>query len=342
MQEHPDRNLALELVRATESAALAAGRWMGRGNRNGADQAAVNAMRVSLNSIAMDGVVVIGEGEKDRAPMLFNGERLGSGSDPKVDIAVDPVEGTRLLALGHLGAISAVAVAERDSIYAPGHVAYMEKIAVGPEAADAIDINAPVEANLQAVARARSVDVDDLTVVVLDRPRHEDLILQIRKTGARIKLITDGDLLGGMMTALPGTGVDVLVGVGGSPEAVILACAFKCLGGNLQCKLWSRDEREREIGIGAGLDFNQVLTVNDLVRSDNVFVSVTGVTDGEMLRGVRYFGNGGSTESIVMRSKSGTVRRIEATHRWDKLMKFSQIAYDPDAYDPETYAGQGA
>lgn len=315
MPELPDRNLALELVRATESAALAAGRWMGQGDRNGAHRAAVNAMHIVLNSIDMDGVVVIGEGGKDQSPMLFNGERLGTGQEPKVDIAVDPVEGKRLLSLGHLGAITIAAISERDTMYAPGQTAYMEKIAVGPEAADAIDISASVETNLQEIARAKSANVNDLTVVILDRPRHEELIRRIQKTGARIRLIADGDVLGGMMTSLPDTGIDMLIGVGGSPEAVTLACALKCLGGNLQCKLWTRDEREREVGISAGLDFDQVWTINDLVRNDNVSIAATGITDSEMLRGVRYSGDGGSTESIVMHSQSGTVRRIEATHR---------------------------
>lgn len=331
MAEIPDRNLALELARVTEAAALAAGRWMGRGDRNGADQAAVNAMRVVLNTVAMNGVIVIGEGEKDQAPMLYNGERLGSSDEPQVDIAVDPVDGTRLLSLGKMGSISVVALSERGTMYSPGPIVYMDKIAVGPEAKNAIDINAPVETNLRNIAKAKKKDVNDLTVVILDRPRHETLIKQVQAAGARIRLITDGDVSGALMTAQPDTGIDVLMGVGGSPEAVVAACALKCLGGEIQCKLWPRDERERQAAIAAGYDLDQVLTSEDLVRGDNVFFSATGITDGELLRGVRYFGGGARTYTLVMRSKSGTVRFIEATHRWDKLMRFSQIAYDPDA-----------
>lgn len=330
MAELPDRNLALELVRVTEAAALAAGRWLGRGDRNGADQAAVNAIRLVLNSVAMDGVVVIGEGEKDHAPMLYNGERLGSGHEPQVDIAVDPIDGTRLLSLGRTGAISVVALSERGTMYNPGPVLYMDKIAVGPEAKGVIDINAPVESNLRRIAQAKGMDVHDLTVVILDRPRHENLIREVRKAGARIRLITDGDISGALMTALPETGIDVLMGVGGSPEAVVAACALKCLGGEIQCKLWPRDDEERQAAITAGYALDKVLTTDDLVKGDNVFFAATGVTNGELLRGVRYFGGGARTHSVVMRSKSGTVRFVEATHRWDKLMRFSQIAYDPN------------
>ena len=331
MAELPDRNLALELVRVTEAAALAAGRWMGRGDRNGADQAAVNAMRLVLNSVAMDGVVVIGEGEKDQAPMLYNGEHLGSGREPQVDIAVDPIDGTRLLSLGRTGAISVVALSERNTMYNPGPILYMDKIAVGPEARGAIDINAPVASNLHRIAQAKGMDVHDLTVIILDRPRHEALIKEVRGAGARIRLIADGDISAALMTALPETGIDVLMGVGGSPEAVVAACALKCLGGEIHCRLWPRDDEERRAALAAGYDLDKVLTTDDLVRGDNVFFAATGITDGQLLRGVRYFGGGARTYSVVMRSKSGTVRFIEATHRWDKLMRFSQIAYDPAA-----------
>ena len=330
MPELPDRNLALELVRATEAAALAASRWMGRGDRVGADRAAVNATHLILNSVAMDGIVVIGEGEKDKASMLFNGERLGSGEAPKVDIAVDPIDGTRLLVTGRSGAISVVAISERDTMYTPSHVVYMEKIATGPQAANAIDINAPVETNLKEVAKAKGMDVQDLAVVILDRPRHEVLAEQVRRTGARIKFITDGDVLGGMMTCMPETGIDVLIGIGGSPEAVILACALKCLSGNMQCKLWPRDEQEAQAARAAGLILGKVLTLDDLVASENVFFAATGITNSELLAGVRYYGDSAITDSLVMRSKSGTVRRMQANHRLHKLMQFSPITYRQD------------
>jgi fructose-1,6-bisphosphatase II len=328
VSQKPDRNLALELVRATEAAALAAGRWMGRGDKIGADQAAVDAMRLSLNSIVMDGVVVIGEGEKDEAPMLYNGEVLGSGDPPPVDIAVDPIDGTRLTSLGLPGALSVVALSERGTMYFPGSIVYMNKIAVGPEAGGIIDINAPVEENLQKVARAKKRDVNDLTVVILDRPRHEQLISEVRAAGARIKLIPDGDISGGLMTAIEDTGLDMLMGIGGSPEAVVTACALKCIGGEIQCKLWPRNEEERQKALDGGLDLEQVLTTDDLVQGDNVFFAATGLTDGELLQGVKYFGSGAQTYSIVMRSKSGTVRLVEATHKWEKLMRFSQIKFD--------------
>jgi fructose-1,6-bisphosphatase II len=328
MAEQPDRNLALELVRVTEAAALAAGRWMGRGEKIAADQAAVDAMRLMLNTIEMDGVIVIGEGEKDEAPMLYNGERLGTGELPAVDIAVDPVEGTTLTARGGSGALSVVALAERGSMFAPGSLVYMNKIAVGPEARGVIDINAPPEANLKAIARAKGRDVNDLTVMILDRPRHAELIKTVRETGARIRLITDGDVSGGISTAISDTGIDVLLGVGGSPEAVITAAALKCLGGEIQCKLWPRDDRERRYAAEHGYDLEEILTMDDLVKSDNVFFSATGITRGELLDGVRYSGGGARTASVVMRSKSGTVRHINALHRWDKLMRFSLIKFD--------------
>ena len=328
MSQKPDRNLALELVRATEAAALAAGRWMGRGDKIGADQAAVDAMRLSLNSIVMDGVVVIGEGEKDEAPMLYNGEVLGTGDPPPVDIAVDPIDGTRLTSLGLPGALSVVALSEQGTMYFPGSIVYMNKIAVGPEAKGVIDINAPVEENLKKVAKAKERDVNDLTVVILDRPRHEQLISEVRAAGARIKLIPDGDISGGLMTAIEDTGLDILMGIGGSPEAVVTACALKCIGGEIQCKLWPRNEEERQKALDEGLDLERVLTIDDLVQGDNVFFAATGVTDGELLQGVKYFGSGAKTYSIVMRSKSGTVRLVEATHKWEKLMRFSQIKFD--------------
>jgi fructose-1,6-bisphosphatase II len=326
--EQPDRNLALDLVRVTEAAALAAGRWLGRGDKNAADKAAVEAMRLVLNTIEMDGTVVIGEGEKDQAPMLYNGERLGTGRLPQVDIAIDPIDGTTLTATGRSGALSVVALAERGSMYAPGKVVYMNKIAVGPEAREAIDIDAPVEENLKGIARALRRQVHDLTVMVLDRPRHAELIGRVRQTGARIYLISDGDVAGAITAALPDNDVDVMLGVGGSPEAVVAASALKCLGGEIQCKLWPRDESERQYAIEAGLDLKQVLTTDELVCCDNVFFAATGISSGSLLEGVRYFGGGARTSSIVMRSKSGTIRHITATHRWDKLMRFSQIQFD--------------
>lgn len=328
MAEKPDRNLALELVRATEAAALAAARWMGRGDKHAVDRAAVNAMRLVLNSVEMDGVVVIGEGVKDHAPMLYCGERLGSGTDPKVDVAVDPVDGTSLTADGGAGALSVVAISERDSMYAAGDVVYMSKIAVGPEARGAIDIRAPVTDNLRAVAKASGKDVDDLTVIILDRPRHTDLIRQVRQLGARIRLIRDGDVAASIAAARPDTGIDVLVGVGGSPEAVLSACALKCMGGEIQCQLWPRDEAERRSALALGQDPDAVLTEEDLVRSDNVFFAATGVTDGEFLKGAGFHGSGATTHSVVMRSKTGTIRFVEASHRWEKLMRFSQIDFD--------------
>lgn len=260
--------------------------------------------------------------------MLYNGERLGTGSPPHVDIAVDPIDGTSLTASGRSGALSVVALAERDSMYAPGSLVYMDKIAVGPEARDAIDINAPVEVNLKAIARAKQRDVNDLTVMILDRPRHATLIQEVRRVGARIRLISDGDVAAAISTCLADTGIDALLGVGGSPEAVISAAALKCLGGGLQCKLWPRDEKERAYAMEHGLDLTQVLMRDDLVRGDNVFFAATGITRGELLDGVQYFGGGARTASIVMRSKSGTIRHITATHQWDKLMRFSQIKFD--------------
>jgi fructose-1,6-bisphosphatase II len=321
----PDRNLALELVRTTEAAAMAAGRWMGRGDKNAADQAAVVAMRMIFNTINMDGVVVIGEGEKDHAPMLYNSERLGSGIPPLVDIAVDPIDGTRLTSLGLPGAISVVAVAERGTMYNPQHIVYMNKIAVGPQAKGAVSLDAPVKDNVRRVARALDKDLNDVTVVVLDRPRHETLLKEIRAAGARIKLIPDGDVSGGLMSAFEESGADMLMGIGGSPEAVITACALKCLGGEIQCKLWPRDEEERRRAMEIGLELDRVFTTDDLVRGENVFFVATGITDGEWLRGVKYSSKGIRTTSVVMRSRSGTVRTVDAVHRAEKLAQFTDL-----------------
>ncbi len=317
----------MELVRVTEAAALAAGRWMGRGDKEGADRAAVDAMRVVLQRVPMDGIVVIGEGEKDEAPMLFNGERIGDGTPPMTDIAVDPIDGTTLTALGRAGALAVIAVSERGTMFDPGPCVYMEKLAVGPDAAHAIDITASPVDNLVAVAQAKGVSVHDLTVVVLDRERHHELIDVVRATGARITLITDGDVAGAIATAWPESGVDVLIGIGGTPEGVIAAAALKCMGGEIQCRLWPRDDAERSAALEAGYDLEKVLTGNDLVRGDNCFFAATGITGGELLRGVRYDHRGATTESLVMRSKSGTVRLVEARHQLSKLRLFSAIEF---------------
>ena len=317
----------MDLVRVTEAAALAAGRWMGRGDKEGADGAAVDAMRIVLQKVPMDGIVVIGEGEKDAAPMLYNGEKLGDGTPPQTDIAVDPIDGTTLTALGRGGALAVIAVAERDSMFDPGPCVYMEKLAVGPDAADAIDIRASVADNLTAVARAKGVSVRDLTAVVLDRPRHGDLIAEVRDGGARIRLITDGDIAGAISTAWPESGVDILFGIGGTPEGVIAAAALKAMGGEIQGRLWPRNDGERAAAIAAGYDLDRVLTTDDLVRGDNCFFAATGITGGELLRGVRYDHRGATTESLVMRSKSGTVRLVEARHQLHKLQKFSAIEF---------------
>ncbi|HNS03363.1 MAG TPA: class II fructose-bisphosphatase [Anaerolineae bacterium] len=327
MAEQIDRNLALELVRVTEAAALAAARWMGRGDKNAADQAAVDAMRLILNTIEMQGVIVIGEGEKDEAPMLFNGEQLGAGVGLALDIAVDPIDGTTLTATGGNGALAVVAMAERGTMYAPGSLVYMNKIAVGPEARDVIDINQSVAYNLHAAAHALGKSVDDLTVMILDRPRHEKLIADVRKVGSRIRLIRDGDVAGAIAAGRPGTGIDLLMGVGGSPEAVIAAAALKCLGGGMQCKLWPRNDDERRYAQEHDHDLNRVFGINDLVAGDNVFFAATGITNGELLDGVRFVRGGAVTTSMVMRSRSGTTRIVESEHRWDKLMRISQISY---------------
>jgi len=319
MEQPIGRNLSLELVRVTEAAALTAGRWMGRGDKIAADQAAVDAMRHVLNTIPMDGVVVIGEGAKDKAPMLYEGERLGCADEPKTDIAVDPIDGTRLLAQGMANSISTVAVAERGALFESPYIAYMDKIAVGPEVSGAIDIDASVETNLRNIAHAKKRAVRDLVVVVLDRPRHTELAEQIRAAGARIRFITDGDVAGAVMAATPGTGIDVLMGIGGAPEAVVAACAIRCIGGEIQCKLWPRNDEEWAAVAEHGIDVGRVLSADDLVHGDDVFFAATGITDGDLLKGVHYFGDGASTESIVMRSRSGTVRRVDAVHRPHKL-----------------------
>jgi fructose-1,6-bisphosphatase II len=323
----PDRNLAMELVRVTEAAALAAGRWVGRGQKESADAAAVDAMRLMLDTVSMGGVVVIGEGEKDKAPMLFNGEPVGNGQGPQVDVAVDPLEGTRLTALGMPNAIAVVAVAERGTMFFPGAAVYMDKIAGGPEVADALDITAPPAENVRRVAKAKGVPPEEVSVVVLDRDRHQQLIADLREVGARVHLITDGDVAPAIAAAEQGTGVDLLMGVGGTPEGVISAAALKCLGGGMQGKLWPRNEEERQTLIEQGYDLDQVLMTDDLVAGQDVFVAATGVTTGALLRGVRYTEAGAVTDSIVMRSRSGTVRRIEARHAFEKLMKFSSIEY---------------
>ena len=325
--QKPDRNLALELVRVTESAALAASRWVGRGDKNGADGAAVEAMRTVLATVPMDGLVVIGEGEKDDAPMLFNGEAVGDGSNPKTDVAVDPIDGTTLTSLGLGNAISVIAVSERDTMFDPGPCMYMEKIAVGPDAVGAIDITASATQNLRWVARAKNESVRDLTVMILDRDRHKELIEEVRSTGARIKLIKDGDIFGAIATAWPSAGVDILFGIGGTPEGVVSAAALKCMGGEIQGRLWPRNESERNAAVAAGYDISRVLTTDDLVRGDNCFFAATGVTDGELLRGVRFDSRGAHTQSLVMRSLSGTVRLIDAHHRLDKLGTYASVNY---------------
>jgi fructose-1,6-bisphosphatase II len=322
--EHPDRNLALELVRVTEAAALAAARLIGRGDKEEADQAAVDGMRHQLRSISMDGVVVIGEGEKDEAPMLYNGEQIGDGAPPPVDIAVDPLEGTRLTALGMPNALAVIALSERGSMFDPGPCVYMEKIASGPELADLLDLDRPMSETVKLVAERKGTDVRDVMVVVLDRPRHQDVIDEIRSAGARVRLILDGDVAAALLAATDTTAVDLLWGIGGTPEGVISAAALKCIGGQLLGRLWPRDDDERKAAVDAGYDLEKVLTVDDLVRGDNCFFSATGVTDGDVLQGVRYQGAAGaSTESLVMRSRSGTVRRISARHDRAKIRALS-------------------
>jgi fructose-1,6-bisphosphatase II len=332
----PTRNLALDLVRVTEAAAMSAGRYMGRGDKEAGDQAAVDAMRLMINSLDIQGVVVIGEGEKDEAPMLYNGEILGTGEGPEVDIAVDPIDGTRLLALGRANSISTVAMAERGTMFDPGPIVYMHKLAVGPVGRGHIDIKAPIQDNLAAIARAKGCDVDDLTVVALDRPRHEKLIGEVRRAGARIRLITDGDVAGALSTARPESGIDVLVGIGGTPEGVLAACALKCMGGEIQGLLHPRDEKEAQYAREMGYRLEDVLTISELVRGEDIFFAVTGITDGELVDGVKYSGTGCRTHSLVMRSQTGTVREIIGYHQWDKLMALSQIEYDRGTSAPDS------
>ncbi len=319
----PDRNLALELVRVTEAAAMAAARWIGRGDKESADQAAVDAMRVMLETVSMAGVVVIGEGEKDAAPMLYNGEEVGNGQGPAVDVAVDPLEGTRLTSLGQPNAIAVIAVAERSTMFFPGAAVYMDKIACGPEAAGAISIGAPAAENVRGVAEAKGIEPGEVSVVVLDRERHLELIAELREVGAKVSLIPDGDVAPAIAAARGGTGVDLLMGIGGTPEGVISAAALKCVGGVLQGRLWPRNDAERAQLVEAGFDLDQVLTTDELVSGEDVFVAATGVTTGALLRGVRYTKEGAQTDSIVMRSRSGTVRRIEAQHAFEKLSQLS-------------------
>jgi fructose-1,6-bisphosphatase II len=327
-RQAPDRNLALELARVTEAGALAAARWVGRGDKNGADGAAVEAMRLLINTVSMRGVVVIGEGEKDRAPMLYNGEQVGDGTGAECDVAVDPIDGTRLTANGMPNGISVLAVSARGSMYDPSAVFYMSKLVTGPAAADRVDIEAPVAHNVAAVAKAKGCSPQDVTVVILDRPRHQHLISEVRAAGARIKLITDGDVAGAIMAAREGTGVDLLLGIGGTPEGIIAACAIKCLGGVIQGRLAPRDEAERDKAVAAGHDLKQVLTTDELVASEDAFFAATGITDGELVHGVRYRAGGATTQSLVMRARSGTTRTIISEHQLWKLRAYSSINFD--------------
>jgi fructose-1,6-bisphosphatase II len=333
--EAPDRNLAMELVRVTEAAAMAAGRWVGKGDKNGGDGAAVDAMRHLIGTVSMRGVVVIGEGEKDEAPMLFNGEVVGNGDGPECDVAVDPIDGTTLMSKGMPNALAVLAVAERGAMFDPSAVFYMEKLAVGPEAAGTVDLSAPIAENIRRVAKAKHSGVSDVTVCILDRSRHEQIVKEVREAGARIRFISDGDVAGAIATARATTGVDMLLGIGGTPEGIIAACAMKCLGGELQGKLWPKDDEERAKAIAAGHDPDRVLTTDDLVRGDNVFFCATGVTDGDLLRGVHYRAGGATSQSIVMRSKSGTVRLIDGYHRLTKLRSYSSVDFDGTGNDDE-------
>lgn len=318
-EQVPDRNIAMELVRTTEAAALAAARWVGRGDKNAADGAAVSAMRMMLDTVDMDGIVVIGEGEKDEAPMLFNGERVGNGHGPQVDVAVDPLEGTRLTAMGRPGAVAVIACSPRGTMYNPYDIFYMEKIAVGPAARGMIDLNAPVAWNIAQVATAKGIAVEEVTVIILDRDRNTEIADQVRGAGARIKFITDGDAPAAVSAAIPGSGVDMMLGIGGSTEGVIAAVALKCVGGDFQGRLWPRHDDDRELAAKRGLDVNQVLLLEDLVRGDDCMFAASGVTTGELLKGVEYVPGGAVSESLVMRSRSGTVRRIRTEHHWRKL-----------------------
>ena len=327
IKRDPTRNLALELVRVTEAAAMSAGRFMGRGDKEAADGAAVNAMRTVLETVDMNGIIVIGEGEKDNAPMLYNGEKVGSGSGPDMDVAVDPIDGTRPLAFGRSNSLATVAIAPRGTMFDPGPFVYMNKIAVGPEAKGRINIEWSITENLKAIAKAKDKDIEDLTTIILDRDRHKEMIAEIRKAGARIRQIPDGDVAAALMTSWPNSGVDVLFVVGGTPEGVLAACALRAIGGEIQGKLYARDDDELRRGCEAGYDFEKILTMDDLVSSEDVFFAATGITDGEFLKGVRYFGDGASTDSLVVRGLTGTVRQINATHRMDKLHQLSAVKY---------------
>ncbi len=326
--ELPDRNLALDLVRITEAAALASARWLGKGDKKSGDRSAVDAMRLSFNAMDITGRVIIGEGEKDEAPMLYNGEEVGTGASPEVDVAVDPVEGTKLLAYGRPNAISVAGIAPSGAMYAPGASYYMSKLVVPGPARDSVDFNAPVRDILQSVARALDKSVQDLVVFVLDKPRHEELVREIREAGARIQLHTDGDIAGALMAVAPDSEVDVLLGTGGTPEGVLSACAIRALGGEMFCRLDPQKEQEHRKLLEQGVDLDQVLTTGDLVQSDDVYFAATGISGGGFLAGVRYTGRGATTHSLVTRGKTGTIRRIEATHSWDRLMRFSAVDYD--------------
>jgi len=324
----PDRNLALELVRVTEAAAMAAGRWVGRGDKEAADQAAVDAMRLMIDSVDMEGIVVIGEGEKDNAPMLYNGEKVGTGTGPSVDVAVDPIDGTTLTSKGMANALSVIAVTPRGAMFDPGAAVYMDKIAVGPEAADQIDIEAPPAENIKRVAKAKGIRPEDVSVVLLERDRHEGLVKAIREAGARVMFITDGDVAGAIVAAAPERrGADLLMGIGGTPEGVVAATALKCIGGAMQGKLYPRNDEERQALLDGGYDINRVLTTEDLVAGDDVFFAASGITHGGLLQGVQYRRDRIVTHSMVMRGRSGTVRYIDAHHEVEKLMRFSQIDY---------------
>ncbi len=324
----PDRNLAMEMVRVTEAAALAAGRWVGRGDKIAADQAAVDAMRLMIDSVSMRGTVVIGEGEKDEAPMLYNGEEVGNGEGPGVDVAVDPIDGTRLTSVGQPNALAVIAMAERGTMFFPGAAVYMEKVATGPEAADAIDITAPPQENVRLVAKAKNKRVEDVVVTILDRDRHADMISAVREVGAKVFLITDGDVAGAIAAATTRrSGIDLLLGIGGTPEGVIAAAALKCVGGAIQGRLYPRNEEEREELVGTGFDIERVLTTDDLVSGQDVFFAATGITNGSLLRGVKYWPDGATTWSMVMRSRSGTIRYVEAEHQFRKLETYTKITY---------------
>jgi len=326
-RQQPDRNLALELVRATEAAALAAGRWMGRNQKEAGDQAAVDAMRLMLSTVEMDGVVVIGEGEKDEAPMLYNGERIGTGNPPQTDIAVDPIDGTRLLAQGRPGSLAVIAMAPRGTMFDPGPMVYMMKWVVGADAVGVVDIDAPVTRNLEAIARAKGKDVNDLTVIMLDRDRHDDLMREVRSTGARLRLIMDGDVAASLLALLPEKNIDALIGIGGTPEGVTSACAVHALGGEMIGRLWARSDEEAARARELGYDLDEPLTTDRLVSSTDTFFVCTGVTDGDLVDGVVYTARGATTESLVMRGKSGTLRTVRARHTFDKLMTYSSIDF---------------